>query len=282
MTGAVYTHQPYCLLDLPLERFDALVAPAPVPLRRMPDGAMDCSMLTAPSLESSLLTHFADNLSLTTARGSPLSASTPYSLQSPPRDDTTGTASPLVLSRNNTPVVLAQLVKQVAESGRQPSPGAGGMPVYPYRMPSPTKAVRSCPAVPPLIVPDREEAGEPGAHRHPMSVAAPVLQPADGVCTPCTIKPSLKAGVAGAADHPCRDFARGVCRRGSMCRFTHEGAEEDDKGEVCKDYLRGDCKRDHCRFIHSARRTPKKVKDAAAARKPCPFALLDLAAAEGL
>ena len=53
--------------------------------------------------------------------------------------------------------------------------------------------------------------------------------------------------------HLCRDFVKGVCRKGDRCRFRHtaaEGVVPEQKGEFCRDFERGVCMRKHCRFLH--------------------------------
>ncbi|KAL6515458.1 hypothetical protein OROHE_018492 [Orobanche hederae] len=64
---------------------------------------------------------------------------------------------------------------------------------------------------------------------------------------------------------PCKDFARGDCRWGDTCRFSHHAAPDDaygqgtgnasyDKGKngksLCKFFAAGNCSRENCRFSH--------------------------------
>ncbi|KAH7292716.1 hypothetical protein KP509_29G082400 [Ceratopteris richardii] len=52
----------------------------------------------------------------------------------------------------------------------------------------------------------------------------------------------------------CRDFhLRGNCSRESLCRFVHPDSNVqvvDNYVTVCRDYVRGHCKREQCRFYH--------------------------------
>jgi len=53
----------------------------------------------------------------------------------------------------------------------------------------------------------------------------------------------------GGAQEPCKDFARGLCDRGTSCKYAHVPPE--DK-EVCHDFLAGKCYRrpNGCKFFH--------------------------------
>ena len=92
-----------------------------------------------------------------------------------------------------------------------------------------------------------------------------------------TASSSVEESVEGSSDavgevkdeveqgaYPCRDFVRGVCRRGVNCRFLHVGASEEqmsERGLVCKDFRRGKCLRRHCRFLHTSKAGAKKAAE---------------------
>ncbi|XP_057313030.1 zinc finger CCCH domain-containing protein 10-like [Hydractinia symbiolongicarpus] len=51
----------------------------------------------------------------------------------------------------------------------------------------------------------------------------------------------------------CRDFERGVCNRGTSCKFYHpEGGTggPDQKLPICKDFQNKGCDRAKCKFLH--------------------------------
>ena len=81
----------------------------------------------------------------------------------------------------------------------------------------------------------------------------------------------------GKGNLPCFDFQKGICRRGTECRFSHSAGDssrspsrgysrqpERDhfsgakwKREICRDYSRGTCRYgDSCRHVHGDGRTP--------------------------
>ena len=52
----------------------------------------------------------------------------------------------------------------------------------------------------------------------------------------------------------CRDFQRGQCPRNN-CRYAHEGnVEQITRIEACGDFLAGMCYRNNCRFAHASNR----------------------------
>lgn len=66
----------------------------------------------------------------------------------------------------------------------------------------------------------------------------------------------------GRTNAICYDFVKGVCQRGSECRYSHDlsliartargGVSHVRSGEVCYDYLRGRCTRgSSCKYSHS-------------------------------
>eukprot|EP00955_Chlamydomonas_euryale_P051387 354859-Chlamydomonas_euryale.AAC.9 len=66
----------------------------------------------------------------------------------------------------------------------------------------------------------------------------------------------------GRTNAICYDFVKGVCQRGSECRYSHDlsliartargGGNHLRSGEVCYDYLRGRCTRGtSCKYLHS-------------------------------
>lgn len=68
----------------------------------------------------------------------------------------------------------------------------------------------------------------------------------------------------------CRNFLRGLCRRGQNCRFRHpNGVHLDGKdsnkfpsGEMdfCRDFQNAGCKRLNCRFVHCSREDEEQFK----------------------
>ncbi|EFJ29436.1 hypothetical protein SELMODRAFT_440790 [Selaginella moellendorffii] len=62
----------------------------------------------------------------------------------------------------------------------------------------------------------------------------------------------------------CRDFVRGRCKRESdECRFAHHvpAAGDGDYAIVCQDFMRGRCERETCRYFHPPDHLRSRVKD---------------------
>lgn len=51
----------------------------------------------------------------------------------------------------------------------------------------------------------------------------------------------------------CRDYQRGVCSRGSKCKFNHPdgmGTEVTNSPMICRDFQNGKCSRATCKYLH--------------------------------
>ena len=55
----------------------------------------------------------------------------------------------------------------------------------------------------------------------------------------------------------CRNWAKGICKRGKKCRFSHDGKRGDNKSNVsskkeeCRNFKAGKCSRQNCRYAHT-------------------------------
>lgn len=59
----------------------------------------------------------------------------------------------------------------------------------------------------------------------------------------------------GEGQSECRDFVRGVCNRGSSCKFFHSPNaggmnQSETKLPICKDFQNKGCERNKCKFLH--------------------------------
>ena len=90
----------------------------------------------------------------------------------------------------------------------------------------------------------RERSRSPHGSNHSAAAAAA----ADG-------KDSSKVtarSAANAAASVCRDFQRGNCFRGKLCKFAHPGEEQGTEiawPQICIDFRAGNCARDNCRLV---------------------------------
>jgi len=62
---------------------------------------------------------------------------------------------------------------------------------------------------------------------------------------------------AAPSDKPCRDFAKGHCKYGDRCRYSHENSSPSAERKPCKEFLKGNCKYgDRCRYSHDPGGSP--------------------------
>lgn len=57
----------------------------------------------------------------------------------------------------------------------------------------------------------------------------------------------------GTGELICRDYQRGVCSRGSKCKFNHPdgmGTEVTNSPMICRDFQNGKCSRSTCKYLH--------------------------------
>ena len=57
--------------------------------------------------------------------------------------------------------------------------------------------------------------------------------------------------------YPCRDFRNHLCKRGDACKFMHYTENmpaveyvRHKPSPICRDYIRGQCQRKNCKFLH--------------------------------
>ncbi|KAL6063027.1 hypothetical protein QOT17_011822 [Balamuthia mandrillaris] len=84
-------------------------------------------------------------------------------------------------------------------------------------------------------------------HPSPYSSSVSAYSSSPYLTTPTT---GSAVGVGGArpGGEYCRDFRRGGCARGDLCRYVHAGSSS---VEMCRDYQRGECSRgSSCKFLH--------------------------------
>ncbi|EPB70115.1 hypothetical protein ANCCEY_10787 [Ancylostoma ceylanicum] len=64
-------------------------------------------------------------------------------------------------------------------------------------------------------------------------------------------------------DDVCRDFLKNICNRGSRCKFYHPADSKqrtEDMINFCIDFQNRGCMRDNCRFVHASREEVERYK----------------------
>lgn len=68
------------------------------------------------------------------------------------------------------------------------------------------------------------------------------------------------AGRKSHSARPCREFAKGHCKFGDRCKYSHdiEGRKSVPSHRTCKEFLKGNCKYgDKCKYSHEMSRSPR-------------------------